>query len=1194
MKVITVLLMVMGIFATPQHSQAESTVVGEPIPDDHVRVHYQRADDNYEGWGLHLWNASDENPAIDYKVDWGNPVQFEQVTSYGMYVDIPVNDSTNGLNFIVHKGDQKDTSNDRSFPTSGEKEFWLVQGQEDVYLEEPELSTQVSSATITAENEITGLLTRKPEGVTAADFNVIDAKGNPVEVEKLELDEQTFVLTMASNLELQQSYKVIFNNKEKQAIVDWNLVDSEFVYEGNDLGVTLHDSGEATLKLWSPAASSVSVILFDKDDHSKLVKKDIAMKKGEKGVFEVKLDKSNTGVSDLTAYYYQYEITAYGETNIALDPYAKSMAASKDDDEDKIGKGAIVDPSSIGPKLDFASIPGFEKREDAIIWEAHVRDFTSDPDLESELEAQFGTFTSFAEKLDYVKELGVTHVQLLPVMKYYFGDELMNGERELEYSSEGNNYNWGYDPHSYFSPSGMYSERPEDPEARIAELKALINEIHERDMGVVLDVVYNHTALVSIFEDLMPGYYHFMDEEGNPKTGYGGGKLGTTHEMTKKVMIDSITYWVDEFKVDGFRFDLMGDLDAKSVQEAYDEAKNLNPDLIMLGEGWRTFVGDGTDENEVMPADQDWMDHTDSASVFSDEIRNELKSGFGSEGEPRFLTGGARDIQTIFNNIKGQPGNFIADDPGDVVQYIAAHDNLTLHDVIAQSIKKDPVYHEEEIQERIRIGNTMMMTSQGVSFIHAGQEYGRTKQWKAEGKPEAKETYMVDENGEPFQDPYFIHDSYDSTDVINMFDWSAVTEEGIQKETMEYTSGLIDLRRSTDAFRLGTKELVDSNVQLVDAPEMKDSDLTIGYKNVSTDETGTYYVFVNADDQKRTLTLEEDLTKGEVLVDDDEAGVKKVSDPSGFVLAKNRIELEPLTTVIVKVDSGKAFDKRISGDDRYETAIQISKDGFEESDTVVITRGDGFADALAGAPLAYKYNAPILLTKSNSMDGNIQKEIKRLGASKAIILGGTKAVSNYVSYQLKGLGMKVERISGEDRFETAANISARLDGNPEKVILTNGLSFPDALSIAPYAAKKGYPILLTEKDELPKDTKRVLENANETIVVGGEAVVSNKIMKHLPDPERISGENRFETAAEVARLNGSTKKAFVSTGMDFADALSGSVLAAKQGGVSLLVKSDEVPSSIQEVYDEFGIQQLYILGGTTAVSEKVKDQLVNE
>ncbi|MGA9290539.1 MAG: cell wall-binding repeat-containing protein, partial [Anaerobacillus sp.] len=262
------------------------------------------------------------------------------------------------------------------------------------------------------------------------------------------------------------------------------------------------------------------------------------------------------------------------------------------------------------------------------------------------------------------------------------------------------------------------------------------------------------------------------------------------------------------------------------------------------------------------------------------------------------------------------------------------------------------------------------------------------------------------------------------------------------------------------------------------------------------------------------------------------------------------------------------------------------------ADTVVITRGDGFADALAGAPLAYKYDAPILLTKKNTMNDDIQKDIKRLGASKAIILGGTEAVSSYVNYQLKGLGLKVERISGEDRFETAANIAARLDGNPEKAIVANGLSFPDALAIAPYAAKNGFPILLTDKDELPKDTKRVLQDFNESIVVGGTAVVTDKLLDQLPNAKRVGGENRFETAANVALLNESTNAAFVSTGMDFADALSGSVLAAKRDAVSLLVKQEEVPTSTEKAYDELGINQLYLLGGTSAVSEKVKEQLI--
>ncbi|RWZ58246.1 pullulanase [Halobacillus fulvus] len=890
--------------ATPASYLSPTTAKAEelqetPIPEDHVRIHYKRVDGNYEGWGLHLWNQNGSDPAIDYTVDWGAPITFDQRTSWGAYVDIPVVDIENGLNFIVHKGDMKDTPNDRSFPSNGEKEFWLVQGKEDVYLEQPVITTDVTFAEMTSDREIQATMSQVVNGLTGQDFTLTDENGEEVEIENVRVEGQKVIVNSAERLRISPSYTLSYKDNATDVDVAWELIDEEYAYDGDDLGATLHDDGTATLKLWAPTASDVSVILYDKNDQYRTVQEDLEMQK-ENGVWSITLDQSNTSLDSLRGYYYQYSVTVDGETNLALDPYAKSMAASSDDDQDAVGKAAIVNPSDIGPKLKYAKIKGYEKREDAIIWEAHVRDITSDPDLEGELDSQFGTFDAFGEKLDYLKELGVTHVQLLPVMKYYFGNELENGEREMEYSSSGNNYNWGYDPHSYFALSGMYSERPQDPEERIAEFKQLIKEIHKRKMGVVLDVVYNHTAKVSILEDLVPDYYHFMDDEGQTKTGYGGGKVGTTHDMSRKLMVDSIKYWVDEFKIDGFRFDLMGDLDAESVQMAYDEAKKLNPNILMLGEGWRTFAGD-TDGEGVTPADQDWMDETDSAAVFSDEMRNELKSGFGSEGEPRFLTGGARDITTIFNNIKGQPGNVDEDDPGDIVQYIAAHDNLTLHDVIAQSIKKDPAKHEEEIQKRIRLGNTIILTSQGVSFLHAGQEYGRTKQWKGEGEPEAKSTFMVDENGEPFEHPYFIHDSYDSTEVINQFDWNQVTEEGLQKQTMEYTKGLIALKRSTNAFRLGSEELVNQNVTLIDAPEIQDQDLLIGYKNVSTDKTGTYYVFINADDQERSLTLEDDLRKGKVLVDGDEAGTKKVKDPSGFALTKDQLTLDPLTAVIIKM-----------------------------------------------------------------------------------------------------------------------------------------------------------------------------------------------------------------------------------------------------------------------------------------------------
>ncbi|CDQ19396.1 pullulanase [Halobacillus karajensis] len=865
-----------------------------------VTINYKRLDGNYEGWGLHLWNQDKNNPAIEQGTDWNRPIEFTKETNYGVAAEVPVIDIQNGLNFIVHKGDEKDTPSDRSFPVTGEKEFWLVQGDSRVYVDEPVLSPHVKAAKITNEKLVSLTMNQIIEDVDHTDFELKGADGEVVSIHRAESDGQEIVLHTEEALDLTQTYILHFEEKKTNVYVDWQLMDDKFAYDG-ELGATLHENGTATLKLWSPTATNVSVVLYDKDNQYQVVKEDIAMKKGDNGVWSVTLDEKNTNLSDLNKYYYQYRIEAYGEEKTALDPYAKSMAASNDEDQDDVGKAAIVDPSDMGPKLKDAKIKNYEKREDAIIWEAHVRDFTSDPSIEGELNSQFGTFNAFVERLDYIKELGVTHVQLLPVMKYYFGNEWENGVREREYSASGNNYNWGYDPHSYFSLSGMYSELPQDPGERIREFKRLVNEIHKRKMGVILDVVYNHTAKVSILEDLVPNYYHYMDDEGKVKVSYGGGRVGTTHEMSRKLMVDSIKYWVEEFKVDGFRFDLMGDLDAESVQLAYEEAKAINPDILMLGEGWRTYDGD-TGAEEVKPADQDWMNETDGAAVFSDEIRNELKSGFGSEGEPRFITGGARSIQTIFNTIKGQPENVTEDDPGDIVQYIAAHDNLTLHDVIAQSIQKDPSHHEEEIQKRIRLGNSMILTSQGISFLHAGQEYGRTKQWKGEGVPEDKWTYMEDEHGKAFEHPYFIHDSYDSTDVINQFDWKSVLEPSLQKETMEYTKGLIELRRWTDAFRHGSEALVNEHVTMLEAPEVQDTDLLIAYKAVDPGGKGkgSYYVFVNADNKERTLTVSDDLRKGKVLVDNDEAGRRKVEEPSGFEWNKGQVTIDPLTTIVIQ------------------------------------------------------------------------------------------------------------------------------------------------------------------------------------------------------------------------------------------------------------------------------------------------------
>ncbi|UOQ45695.1 cell wall-binding repeat-containing protein [Halobacillus salinarum] len=288
------------------------------------------------------------------------------------------------------------------------------------------------------------------------------------------------------------------------------------------------------------------------------------------------------------------------------------------------------------------------------------------------------------------------------------------------------------------------------------------------------------------------------------------------------------------------------------------------------------------------------------------------------------------------------------------------------------------------------------------------------------------------------------------------------------------------------------------------------------------------------------------------------------------------------------------MNERINGKDRMETAIEISKQGWDKADTVVLARGDKFADALAGAPLAYKMDAPILLTNTDYLNKKVSDEIKRLGASKVVILGGTGAVADYVKYQLDGMGVDVDRIYGNTRYKTAASIAARLDGNPEKVIVADGTDFPDALAAAPYAAKNGYPILLTKPNQLPHITSIALKDYEKSVVVGGPTAVSDSVMGMLPEPMRYNGKNRFETAQVIAdELAPKTGKSFIATGDEFADALAGSVLAAKEDASILLVKENKIPEATMEAIDELNIQNFHVLGGPGAVSEKVQDELDN-
>ena len=908
----------------------------EPQPAGTIRVNYYRTDGNYDKKSLWYWGDV-KNPSSG---EWPNGTDFTATGKHGRYIDIPLKDAAKDLGFLLldrnKQGDDvKIRKEDYKFTDlKNHSQIFLKDDDETIYtnpyyVHDIRMTGAQHVGTSSIESSFSTLVGAKKEDILKHS-NITNHLGNKVTITDVAIDEAGKKVTYSGDFsDTKHPYTVSYNSDQFTTKTSWRLKDETYSYDGK-LGADLKEEGkQVDLTLWSPSADKVSVVVYDKNDPEKVVGT-VALEKGERGTWKQTLDSTNKlGITDFTGYYYQYQIERQGKTVLALDPYAKSLAAwnsddAKIDDAHKVAKAAFVNPAKLGPQdLTYGKIRNFKSREDAVIYEAHVRDFTSDPAIAKDLTKPFGTFEAFIEKLDYLKDLGVTHIQLLPVLSYYFVNELKNHERLSDYASSNSNYNWGYDPQNYFSLTGMYSSDPKNPEKRIAEFKNLINEIHKRGMGAILDVVYNHTAKVDIFEDLEPNYYHFMDADGTPRTSFGGGRLGTTHHMTKRLLVDSIKYLVDTYKVDGFRFDMMGDHDAASIEEAYKAARALNPNLIMLGEGWRTYAGD-----ENMPtkaADQDWMKHTDTVAVFSDDIRNNLKSGYPNEGQPAFITGGKRDVNTIFKNLIAQPTNFEADSPGDVIQYIAAHDNLTLFDIIAQSIKKDPSKAENyaEIHRRLRLGNLMVLTAQGTPFIHSGQEYGRTKQFRdpayktpvAEDKQPNKSHLLRDKDGNPFDYPYFIHDSYDSSDAINKFDWTKATDGKAYPENVksrDYMKGLIALRQSTDAFRLKSLQDIKDRVHLITVPGQNGvakEDVVIGYQ-ITAPNGDIYTVFVNADEKAREFNLGTafaHLRNAEVLADENQAGPVGIANPKGLEWTEKGLKLNALTATVLRVSQGGAI-----------------------------------------------------------------------------------------------------------------------------------------------------------------------------------------------------------------------------------------------------------------------------------------------
>ncbi len=535
------------------------------------------------------------------------------------------------------------------------------------------------------------------------------------------------------------------------AVVRDKSFDDFYAYDG-DLGA-IYTKDETTIKVWAPTADFVNLLIYEGE---KIIKKTMTL--GEKGVYSITLSGDKLGL------VYQFEVGVNGEVNITNDPYTYSTTINGE-------KSVVVNPTI--SNVDYPNI------NNVIIYELHVRDLSSHPASGIKNKGKFLGLTETGTKtksgqitgLDYIKSLGVTYIQLLPI--YDFSSYSVDEKNQFA------RYNWGYDPVNYNTVEGSYSTNPYDPNVRIEELQKTIDILHKNNLGVIMDVVYNHvfSAGEHAFNKIVPNYYYRYDDEGNLTNGTGvGNDISSERKMVRKFIIDSAKYWAKTFKLDGFRFDLMGILDVDTMNELRDEMKKINPNFFILGEGWDM----GTLDPEIK-ANQNNANKLKDIAFFNDDFRDAVKgSTFGEIGKG-FISGNLKQEERLFASIKGGEGIRTYTSPMQLIQYVEAHDNLTLFDQISRTNNTEDL---ATITRRHNLGTTIVLLSQGVPFIHAGQEFLRTK--------------GGDEN------------SYKSSDEVNRLDWDLARKN---RASVKLVRELIKIRKENPDFNLKTFDEVNKIIK---------------------------------------------------------------------------------------------------------------------------------------------------------------------------------------------------------------------------------------------------------------------------------------------------------------------------------------------------------------------------------------------
>lgn len=893
---------------------------GSDIASGYTRIYYLRPDKTYTGWGLHIWGGSASSD-----ITWENPLAPTGTDLYGyVYWDVPSDIS----GYIIHKGDTKDTSANRALDTSS-NENYVAAGDTNNYTDRwsaiQATSNQITFAQITDLTHITFTTTSVYD--SSLSVTVTDDSGAAITVSEVDnSNAPSYTIILGSSVDPAKTYTVTVGTMSKTAIIAPSLVDSQYTFNG-ELGA-IYTKASTTFKLWAPKASAVKLLIYaaatDTDPSSTY-----AMTRGtgsENGVW------SYTYRGDADGVIYQYEVTNNSNTNKVLDPYARSMAAFDSESDDKVGKGVVVNTNSrtaltlIDPRVTtrFAtydwsrdSYYRLQNQTQAIIYEMSIRDFTIDQNdtTATAVPANLkGTYLGFIYKIPYLKKLGITHVQLMPVVEWYCGKET---HKEYEATASGRGtygssyYNWGYDPLNYFTPEGWYASDPNDPYSRIKELRTLIAALHANGIGVILDVVYNHTYNTDIFENIVPYYYYRRDSSGNP-TGYSGcgNDCATERSMFRKLMIDSTTYWLREFHVDGFRFDLAGLFDNETVKKLTFACRAINPYVELHGELWnmgglnditeRFVKGDPSGSSSYRAL----LEMKNGPSGFSDGFRDgmthpvynsPLATGAfiqaqeytdSSEGdtysEKRVRTGIVANLSnytsTSASPLSSSYYNLFCDEPSESVNYTNCHDGYTIWDKICGSCIS---YTNAQRLRVNKLQASMVLTSQGKVFLHGGEEILRSK--------------SNDSN------------SYDSPDSINQVTWSNSTgSEGV--DMLDYYAGLITLRKAHPAFTLKNASLIQNSLTFIDGTP----NFVIAYRIKRTDPQESWHdiiVIHNSNTSQQMITISGvDMRNWTVVVDGSKADQNGFRSADGVTLDNGTIIVPPISTVVIHAPANDGHD----------------------------------------------------------------------------------------------------------------------------------------------------------------------------------------------------------------------------------------------------------------------------------------------